>query len=98
MKVASPVLNGGDEETCPQGNAPCPYPTGKAVVEGWGARELRAFSSLTLHRFTRSVQAKVKKGDIMHRGWFFLAALVFVGAFVGLIRAAEDNNYQVTIL
>ena len=27
MKVASPVLNGGDEETYPQGNAPCPYPT-----------------------------------------------------------------------
>ena len=27
VKVASPVLNGGDEETYLQGNAPCPYPT-----------------------------------------------------------------------
>jgi len=27
VKVASPVLNGGDEEMYPQGNAPCRYPT-----------------------------------------------------------------------
>ena len=27
VKVARPVLPGGDEETDPQGNAPCPYPT-----------------------------------------------------------------------
>jgi hypothetical protein len=27
VKVACPVLNAGDEETYPQGNAPCPYAT-----------------------------------------------------------------------
>lgn len=36
MKVASPVPNGGDEETC-KSNAPCPYPTagcGKSCTSG----------------------------------------------------------------
>jgi len=28
IKVASPVLNAGNEETCLEGNAPCSYATG----------------------------------------------------------------------
>ena len=58
MKVASPVLNGGDEETCPQDNAPCPYPTHQ--VQSRSARE--RYAAPFCHRsipyaavFTRSV-------------------------------------------
>jgi hypothetical protein len=34
MKVARPVLNGGNEETYPQGNAPCSSPTLPCATTG----------------------------------------------------------------
>jgi 3-oxoacyl-[acyl-carrier protein] reductase len=36
VKAASPVLNGGDEETYPQGNAPCPHPTPTSISRAAG--------------------------------------------------------------
>ena len=35
MKASSTVLNGGGEETYPQGNAPCPYPPRRRYAGAW---------------------------------------------------------------
>src|SRR5215475_7469513 len=53
MNVARPVLNGENQETYPQGNAPCPYPTRRHAWTSGCSATVRSVACLPSARLDR---------------------------------------------